>query len=126
MDFVSVLPLLAQYCYITSKHSTIKMSPSYALYGCEPRDAATWFATGAQSENPVVDTSALVTQLAMILKRAKEAMFAAQITMEEYQNRNLRDISFEIGDKVWLSTKNLAKVHFQRGDKKLKQRHTGP
>ena len=127
VDFVSVLPL-AQYCYNTSKHSTIKMSPYYALYGCEPRDAGSyveWFATGAQSENPV-DTSALVTQLAMILKRAKETMFAAQITMEEYQNRNLRDISFEIGYKVWLSTKNLAKVHFQRGDKKLKQRHTGP
>ena len=32
VDFVSVLPL-AQYCYNTSKHSTIKMSPYYALYG---------------------------------------------------------------------------------------------
>ena len=48
---------------------------------CMGRDAATWFATGAQSENPL-DTSALVIQLAMILKRANEAMFAAQITME--------------------------------------------
>ena len=82
------------------------MSPyDYALYGCEPRNAATWFATGAQSVN-LADTNALVIQLAMVLKRAKEAMFAAQITMEEYQNRNLRDISFEAGDKVWLSTKN--------------------
>ena len=104
VDFVSVLPL-AQYCYNTSKHSTTKMSPYYALYGCEPRNAATWFATGAQSENPV-DNSALVIQLAMVLKRAKEAKFAAQITMED-QNRNLREISFEVGDKVWLSTKNL-------------------
>ena len=62
----------------------------------------------------------------MILKRAKEAMFAAQQTMEEFLNRNQREISFELENKVWLSTKNLSKVHFDRGDKKLKQPYTGP
>ena len=70
--------------------------------------------TGVQNDNPA-DTSALVIQLAMVIRRAKEAMFAAQITMEEYQNRNLREMKFEVGDKVWLRTKNLSKVHFTRG-----------
>ena len=67
----------------------------------------------------------------MVIRRAKEAMFAAQITMEEYQNRNLREMKFEVGDKVWLSTKNLSKVHFTRGVRQeakaaLAQRHVGP
>ena len=53
-------------------------------------------------------------------------MFNAQQTMEEFLNRKQKEVSFNVGDKVWLSTRNLAKVHFVRGDKKLKPRYTGP
>ena len=82
--------------------ATTGISPYYAIYGSEPRDAASWFATGVTAENPK-DTNALVIQLAMILKRTKEAMFNAQQTMEEFQNRKQKEVSFEIGDKVWLN-----------------------
>jgi hypothetical protein len=50
-------------------------------------------------------------------------MAKGQEAMKEQADRHRRDITFEVGDKVWLSTKNLKT---ERPSKKLDHKQIGP
>ena len=55
----------------------------------------------------------------------KDALFQAQRTMEEFENRGRQEVSMSVGDKVFSNT-NLSKIHFKRSEEKFHERFCGP
>ena len=46
--------------------------------------------------------------------------------MEEFENRGRQEVSMSVGDKVFLNTRNLSKIHFKRSEEKFHERFCGP
>ena len=69
-----------------------------------------------ESKNPTVEE--FVTHQQEVLVQVKDALYQAQRTMEEFANRGKNDISFVIGQEVYLNTRNLGKNHFMRPELK--------
>ena len=60
-----------------------------------------------------------------VLHQVKDALFQAQRTMEEFENRGRQEVSMSVGDKVFSNT-NLSKIHFKRSEEKFHERFCGP
>ncbi len=60
------------------------------------------------------------------LARAKDALRAAQSRQAKYANQSRRDMRYQIGDEVFLSTKHLALKVPRDGTPKLMPKWTGP
>ena len=61
-----------------------------------------------------------------VLAMTRDALFKAQATMLEYENRSRREANFAVGEHVFLSTANLGKSHFNTTVAKLQERFLGP
>ena len=58
------------------------------------------------------------------LQRAQENLVAAQSRMKAYKGSKRRDVSYSVGDWVWLSTRYVALSH--AGTRKLENKWIGP
>ena len=100
VDFTMVLPF-CQYVYNTSKHSATKMTPYYrALFGREAQDPVNWFTQAGMEIHPNVHEN--IKHMAQVLARVRDSLHMAQQVMERYEYRAQRDVSFDIGDMVFL------------------------
>ena len=74
--------------------------------------------------NPFADDFA--AQMRALIARAKRSMFAAQQRQKRYHDDNRTDKQFAVGDKVLLSTANLALKILRNGTRKLAPKWVGP
>ena len=93
----------AEFAINNSSQASSGETPFYLTYGRHPRsplDVAV-----EESRNVAATDAATATRVAMT--RAKELLLKAQQRQAHYANQRRSDVSFEVGDKVWLSTKHL-------------------
>ena len=78
-----------------------------------------------ECKNPTVEE--FVTHQQEVMVQVKDALYQAQRIMEEFANRGKNaDISFVVGQEVYLNTGNLGKNHFMRPEVKMRARFCGP
>ena len=127
-DFDTQLPLI-QWAYNTSIHKAIGTTPYYALYGHDPRQPLDMpnLADREKATNEHLGIEGFVTHQQDVLKQVRDALLAAQMTMDEHANKNTRNAEeLQIGDKVYLSTRNLGKTHLKTTVEKLQEKFIGP
>ncbi|GJR96491.1 ty3-gypsy retrotransposon protein [Tanacetum coccineum] len=86
----------AEYCYNTTYHSSIKMTPYQALYGKVPMDVVPY--PPGTSKVAVVDDA--LCERDALLRQLRDNLLAAKNRMEVKANRKRRELEFSIGDKV--------------------------
>ena len=104
-DFTDFLPM-CQYAFNTAEHAALKMSPYFASWGSHPRNPTMFRADTSGGEIPAVEE--FVSHQVTVLHQVKDALFQAQRTMEEFENRGRQEVSMSVGDKVFLNTRNLS------------------
>ena len=119
-DWYSKLPL-AEFTYNNSVHSTIGITPFFALYGYNPeiRTNIEADAPGGEAPNARIRIEKLERERAELEKRWLKATAAQQ----KGYNQKHTPRTFNLGDMVMLSAKNLRQL---RPSKKLADRHLGP
>lgn len=117
-DWASLLTL-AEWTYNTSIHSATNASPASLLLGYQPKgpnDVAT----------PVSAVPAADDRVRALLEgrtHARELLRKSNETYARWYDRKRTDQSFQVGDWVLLSTKNLKQ---RRPSRKLSDRYIGP
>ncbi|KAL0394765.1 UNVERIFIED_CONTAM: Transposon Tf2-11 polyprotein [Sesamum latifolium] len=91
------LPLM-EFAYNNSFHSSIGMAPYKALYGRRCRSPVYWDIEGLrQLEGPE-----LVQETVDKIQIVKKYLKAAQDRQKSYVDKHLREMEYEVGDKVFL------------------------
>ena len=111
---------------ITLPHSSLGMPPYKVLYGSDPKNSWDWKtpkATTAKERLNYADAVAAATRNFEALELAKRNMAEAQARMKRSVDPHRRDVDWKVGDKVYLSTKNLQQL---RPSRKLSEQWKGP
>jgi len=118
-DWIFHLPV-AEFTYNNSKQSSTGMSPFYALYGYHPQPLQDddW-----SCDLPNIAAEERVRTLDDIRRSLEENLQKAVDSQAKYYDRKHKSITFAVGDKVLLSTKNLKTW---RPSKKLDNKYEGP
>ena len=125
-NFDEYLPMV-QWAYNTTKHSATGVTPYYAMWGYEPRHPLDLpGVTVEEGQHRALED--FVVHQQEVLRQVRDALAAAQLTMDEYANRQTRGSveEFKVHDKVFLSSRNLSAAHFKQTSKKLQPRFLGP
>ena len=112
----------AEFSYNNSYQASIQMAPFEALYGQKCRTPLNWHEVG---ENQVFGPDTLEEadkQVKMIQERLK----AAQSRQKAYSDKRRHDISFKIGDDVYLKVSPLRGMRRFGIKGKLAPRYIGP
>ena len=125
-NWSELLPIM-DYAQLTLPHESIGMSPYELLYGHSPRTSFDW----KNSPEPATAREHLNREEAQSLAKimhqgwetARTIMEKAQEKASRNANRHRREIDFQVGDDVWVLTKNWKT---QRPSKKLDHRMAGP
>ena len=125
-DWSELLPIM-DYAQLTLPHESIGMSPFELLYGYLPRTSFDW----KRLQEPMTARERLNRDEARDLartiqkgwERARTIMEGSQEKARRSVNRRRREVDFQVGDKVWVSTKNWS---MDRPSKKLDHRMAGP
>ena len=119
-DWSRLLPL-AEFAINNAKQDSTNVSPFYANYGYHPRFSVTPLSS---DQNTVVPAA---HELANRFKKLHETLVdnvkIAQDTQACYYDAKHKQVTFNPGDKVWLSSMNL---HTQRPSKKHDWKKLGP
>ena len=100
-NFLSLAEFSMNNCY----KSSIKCTPFQLVYGKNPQTPATAHLKTVQEQNP--SATASITQMHECLERAKQCMLAAQSRDKAYADKKTRPQTFEVNQRVLLSTRNL-------------------
>jgi hypothetical protein len=111
---------MVEFAINNSLHSSLRHTPFFLNYGTHP---ATPVMLEALKQSKVPAADHFSATLHDVLKEAKQNLLAAQDRQRSYVNAKRKDISFQVGDKVLLSTSNL---HPKYGVKKLWPKWVGP
>ena len=101
-----------------------KKTPMFLNHGRHPKSPLTVLLPDKSALNPFADDFA--AQMRALIARAKCSMFAAQQRQKRYHDNNRTDKQFAVGDKVLLSTANLALKILRSGTRKLAPKWAGP
>jgi hypothetical protein len=118
-DWDKYLPM-AEFAINDSFQTSIGMSPFYMTYGCHP-SVPTRLAEPSQ-DNP--DGKKFAERVHAAVNRGEQMLQNAQQKQADQANKHRRDLEFEVGDKVLLSTANI--VIKTPGKQKLLPRFIGP
>ena len=115
------IPLM-EFTYNNSYQASIGMAPYETLYGRRSRTPVCWTKLNEHKmigPNIVKDTKEKVQVIRQRLKAASDRQ-------KSYANLNIRDIEYEVGDKVFLKVSSWRKIlRFSKKDK-LSPRLIGP
>ena len=119
-NWEELLPLTA-FAMNNAKSSSTGETPFYLNTGTHPLTPNTMGISPIEGKIPTLDV--IFQDMHMTLNRVKELLKAAQDRQKTYADLKRQPHTFEKGDEVLLSTKNL---HFQKGVKKLHPKFIGP
>ncbi|KAI9173955.1 hypothetical protein LWI28_009289 [Acer negundo] len=88
----------AEYWYNTSHHASINMSPFEVMYGRSPPMLNTYEERTARNEE--VERKLIARD--EVVAKVKKELEKAQGRMKKYYDQGRRDVSFELGDFVYL------------------------
>jgi hypothetical protein len=112
----------AEFSYNNSYQASIKMAPYEALYGRQCRTPLFWSQTGeSQVFRPEVLKDA-EKQVQMV----RESLKVAQTRQKSYAGKRRRDLSFEVGDFVYLKVSPMRGTRRFKVKGKLAPRYVGP
>jgi hypothetical protein len=120
-DWENLLPL-AQFTYNDTVHSSTKLTPFFANHAFHPNFNITLRPAG---DKPIDATAATYAQQLKVLHEVlrQEIKLTADRMKAWYDKSKQEAPSFNVGDKVWLSSRNIST---QRPAKKLDHRYLGP
>jgi hypothetical protein len=95
---------LAEFAYNNSVHEAVKETPFFLNYGIHPRVPGA-VRTQAQTVAPATEFAERMQQ---IMEKAKTHLEAARQRACRIANPSRREAAFAVGDKVLLSSKNVA------------------
>ena len=119
-DWELLLPL-AQFVYNSTYHSAIKRSPFEATYGYNPQYTAYQKTSTTLTDAHAHDFASYMSDMHQILRQ--ELARAAARMAKGYDARVAEAPTFKIGDKVWLSSRNIIT---KRKARKLDHKYLGP
>src|SRR5213080_710558 len=114
----TLLPM-AEFAINTTVNVSTGFSPFQLTYGIDPKspiDLDIGVSTTPAAED-------FVKQMKANLDRARSNILKAQLGQKAQADKHRRDHSFQVGDKVMLSTRNL---HFSSSSRKLLPKWVGP
>jgi hypothetical protein len=112
----------AEFSYNNSYQASIEMAPYETLYGRRCRTPLFWSQTGeSQVFGPEVLKDA-EKQVQMV----HESLMVAQSRQKSYADKRRRDLSFEIGDFIYLKVSPMRGTRRFRVKGKLAPRYVGP
>jgi hypothetical protein len=112
----------AEFSYNNSYHASIKMAPYEALYGRQCRTPLLWSQTG---ESQVFGPEVL-KDVEKQVQMVRENLKVAQTTQKSYVDKRRRDLSFEVGDYVYLKVSPMRATRRLKVQGKLAPRYVGP
>ena len=112
---------LAEFAYNNSKQASTGYTPFYLNYGYHPRTPSTPKPSPSERNPTAVEIAQTIDQA---VKQAKQLLHAAQQAQQTQANRSRRDLSFQVGQQVLLSTKNIKLK--TPGTQKLLPKYVGP
>ncbi len=120
-NWADLLPL-AQFAYNNTMHATTWILPFYALYSVHPHMHLTLFTTLTPSQTY---SEQLADNYASRINKLREQLRKNILEAQEQQTKYAggKDVTFNVGDKVWLSTWNIKTT---RASKKLDYKQIGP
>lgn len=124
-NWSEMLPMMDR-VQLTMPHASIGMEPYQLLFGMAPRTSWDWKTpptANPTEEMNVADAKLVADRMHSAWKLAKANMEAAQQRMVKATDAHRAPISWEVGSRVYLSTKNLKK---HRPSRKLSQQWEGP
>jgi hypothetical protein len=114
---------MGEYCYNTTYHMPIRMSPFKALYGYN----APSFVETVFGDSRVPGAKDSVEESQRILQLVRENLQTTQNQQKIYANRHRVEHSFEVGDLVFLLLQPYRQSSLKRsGAEKLKPKFYGP
>jgi transposase InsO family protein len=121
---------LAEFAYNSRYQASINMSPFEADLGYLPATPASWRSVRESSERAGNAACTLSKEFLErqrdLLAKARRALQASQDRMSNIYDKNRPVQHFELGDRVLLSTTNLATFHAGTTKKKLGPKWIGP
>ena len=120
-DFDETLPLI-QWAYNNTTHASIGVSPYYAQWGYEPRQPLE-LPTILKEDNQHPSLESFVQHQQDVLLQVRDALLAAQATLDERMNKGKGNLEkIQVGDEVWLSSRNIGTAHLKQKCAKLQPR----
>lgn len=121
VDWERCLPY-AEFAYNNSYQSSLKMSPFEALYGRKCRTPLHWSESG---EGYIFGPDTL-KQAEEKVRLIRDRLQAAQSRQKSYADNRRRELTFEVGDHVYLKVSPLRGMRRFKVKGKLAPRYIGP
>lgn len=118
-----------EYCYNDSKHSSTGLTPFEVDLGFHPRSPLRPFEGSVGNEHlpTPIAMEQFVDRLKDLQFKAATALEQAQASQKKYYDAKHRDVSFQVGDKVLLSSKHVRTDSARtRKSHKLTSKRLGP
>lgn len=112
----------AEFSYNNSYQASIEMAPYEFLYGRKCRSPLFWSEIG---ENKVFGTD-ILKEAEQQVKEVRENLRVAQSRQKSYADNRRRDLSFEVGDFVYLKVSPMRGMKRFKVKGKLAPRYIGP
>jgi hypothetical protein len=112
----------AEFSYNNSYQTSIKMAPFEALYGRRCRTPLFWSQTG---ESQVFGPEVLKDDERQV-QMIRENLKVAQSHQKSYTDKRRRDLSFEVGDFIYLKVSPMRGTRRFKVKGKLAPRYVGP
>jgi hypothetical protein len=112
----------AEFSYNNSYQASLKMAPFEALYGRKSRTPLMWSEVG---ERTFFGPAAIVEAEENVAK-VRENLKIAQSRQKSYADPKRRDVSFEVGEHVYLKVSPLRGTKRFHVEGKLSPRYVGP
>ena len=106
--------------YNSAVHSATLHTPFYLNYGIHPRTIPV---ETLASNNP--SATRFIENMQQSVKSGKERIIKCNESMAREANKHRTNHKFQVGDQVWLSTKNIA-LEDGSGSRKLNPKYCGP
>ena len=124
-DWAKWLPMV-EFSDNNNLTSATQMSPFYANKGFNPRmsfdpDTTSYHSTRERLEAAKAED--IAKRMEEILEYSKERLTRSQKAMQLQANKHRKEVSYNIGDKVWLSSKNIRST---RPCRSLEDKQLGP